>query len=87
MGSRTGLRMELHGEKRKFPMGNTLEGKVIEVHVGDLHIPWKGIGVNTETMVLGGDSYLSRSEILHRMVPSMMAELELEGFLPPTPGQ
>src|SRR6185295_5860414 len=42
-------------------------------------------GIDGEAVVLAGDSHPARRQIAHRLVPAMVAELELEG--PPAEGE
>ena len=59
-------------------MPNSLTTPVIEIHMG--HLKAAGEIVQRVIVVLAGDLYGSRFQILHRMIASVMTELQASAF-------
>src|SRR5262249_31290197 len=54
------------------------KGLVVEIDVADLDVLRKGLGVDSEPMILRGDLDLAALLVSDRMVRAVVAELELE---------
>ncbi len=69
--------MILYGEHRQFAMTRSLDGAVIQVHVGDFEIDAPGIVCRVsndgESMVLRRDQHLPRVQVPYRMIPAAVA--------------
>ena len=62
-------------------MGQSLQSLIIQVDVAQLNIlTLKGFHVHTKTMVLRSDLHSSCLEVLHRLIRTPVAELELESL-------
>jgi hypothetical protein len=69
-------------EDRRFLVPQPLDGLVVEVDMGHFDICRQRLGIDGETVVLRSDVHFPGAQILHRLVPTAMAELELEGLRP-----
>src|SRR6266404_5633895 len=76
------LGVVLHREGRPAAHDEPLAGPVVEVDVRDLRLPPQRLHVHRKPVVLRRDLHLPRREVLHRLIPAVVAELELER-LPP----
>ena len=75
------FRVVLHAEQRQVAVAQALERRVIEVHVRELDFGLRQrIGINGEIVVMRRDLDLARVQLLHRMIATVMPELELERF-------
>src|SRR3989338_5057056 len=74
--------MILDGEDRQFPVRQAFNRVVIQIQMRHLGCPHQRVGVEGEAVVLGGYLHFARCEIHHRLIPSMMAELELIALSP-----
>ena len=75
-----GLRMILHTENRFGLMAQPLDSLIVQVDPIHSHIRGKGFRVYSEAMVLRGDLHLARLQVLHRLIPAPMAELQFKGL-------
>src|SRR6266568_3625316 len=74
------LRVILDAEERQRLVPQALERLVVQVHVGERDCArLERIRIDRETVVLRRDFDLLRFQIQHRMVPAVMAELQLVG--------
>src|SRR5947208_1523424 len=76
---RVGLGVVLDGEDRHLPMGHPFHGAVVQVHVGDLEFRLRqGRRIDGKAVVLRGDVDPAGAEVLHRLIPAAVPELQLE---------
>ncbi len=62
-------------------MTHSFVGVVVEIDVRDFDVAGgQRFGIDTETVILGGDFHFLRKQILYRMIRTVMAELQFEGF-------
>ena len=81
-----GFGMILDGEDGKVLMPHSFDRPVIEVHLCDFDlIGIERFGIDTESMVLGGDHYPAGLEVFDRLIGSPMAKFQFE--CPSTKGQ
>ena len=79
VGAGRSLGMILHGEGRYAAMSHTLQGLIVQIHVCQFNLACiQRIRIYCKTMVLGCDFNPVRKEVLDRLIPSPMAEFELE---------
>src|SRR6266404_3147162 len=71
------LGVVLHRERRLPFHRKPLAGAVVQVDVRDLRLPTQRLHVDREPVVLRRDLHLPRRQVLHRLIPAMVAELEL----------
>ncbi len=72
-----GLRVELDAVNRLVFQPDALQRTVIQAQVSHLDlVRVERFGYNHVIVILGGDIYLLRAQILHRMIAAMMSELE-----------
>src|SRR5436190_23933244 len=84
VGAGSGLRMVLDGKNRVFPVLDPLHGAVVEVLMGD----FEGLGArnaagfssHSKPAVLRGETFLSRREIAHGVVPTPVPVREFDRF-------
>ena len=69
----------LHAEHRQIGVGQPFEGAVVEVHVRHVGGEVQRGVIDAKVVVLTGDHDAARSQILHGMVATVMAERQLEG--------
>src|SRR3990170_2370039 len=79
-GAGGGLGVVLDGEDGQVSMGKALHGAVVEVYLAHLQLPFKAVAVQGVAVVLGGDKYPPRFQVLYRVVGPPVAELQLEGL-------
>ena len=84
MGARTGLGVVLDAEGGRTVDGQTLEGAVVEAHVGLGHVRHRS-GFHREVVVLAGDLDAPGGSAANRHIATVVAEAHLEG--PPAQGQ
>ena len=81
-----GFRMILHREDRKFFVANAFHGSVVQIDVGDFEIRRSrdggSVAPERETVVLGGDKYLTSRNIADRVVPTAVSIGEFDGLAP-----
>lgn len=79
---RTGgsFRVVLDAEDRERFVSETRNGIIVEVDVGDFQIIGKGIRIDGEAVVLGGDGDGFGLEVLDRVVCAAVTEFEFESF-------
>src|SRR5213595_2082193 len=74
------LRVILHAEEWQRFVAQAFERLVVQVHVGERDFArLERIRIDSETVVLRRDFHLLRFQIQHRMVPAVVAELQLVG--------
>src|SRR6266480_6113170 len=73
-----GFRVVLDTENRQLAMPHAFHGSVIQIDVRDLHLFRERFGIDGEAVVLRRDRNLSAPQILDRLVPAAMSELQLE---------
>ncbi len=78
VGAGRGLGVELHAHDGKLQGAQALEGAVVEVHVGGLHVR-HALDVHAEAVVLGADLDVAVELVQHRVVAAVVPELELAG--------
>ena len=71
--------MVLHAEGARIDVADPLARAVVEMHVRDFAFAGERIAIDTEAVVLGGHFDASRREILHGLIETSMAELQLVG--------
>jgi hypothetical protein len=72
-----GLRVELDAVNRLVFQAHTLQRTVIQAQVGHFDlVRVERFRHNHVIVILGGNVNLLRAQILHRMIPAMMSELE-----------
>src|SRR3972149_5602298 len=81
-GPGTALRMVLNGENRQLAMGHPFDRPIVQVHVGHLELVREGLRLDRESVILGRDVDPAGTEVLHRLVPPAVTELQLEGARP-----
>jgi hypothetical protein len=70
----------LDAESGQLPAADTLKGAVVQINVSKLDcLSFERLGVNAETVVLGGYFNLAGFEILDRVIRSVVAELQFVG--------
>src|SRR6185295_12418905 len=77
--TRRRLRMVLHRVHRLAGDRKALDRAVVQVYLGDGAGGRQRIRIDGEAVVLAGDGDATRGDVAHRLVPAMVAELELEG--------
>eukprot|EP00215_Chloropicon_roscoffensis_P010315 CAMPEP_0196642264 /NCGR_PEP_ID=MMETSP1085-20130531/4497_1 /TAXON_ID=41879 ORGANISM="Pycnococcus sp, Strain CCMP1998" /NCGR_SAMPLE_ID=MMETSP1085 /ASSEMBLY_ACC=CAM_ASM_000807 /LENGTH=549 /DNA_ID=CAMNT_0041971601 /DNA_START=92 /DNA_END=1743 /DNA_ORIENTATION=+ len=77
--ARAGLRVVLDCQDVQLLGDHAGDCAVVEVDVGDLHAVREGSGVHCKVVVLGADLDGIGQGVLDRVVPAVVAELELEG--------
>ena len=76
VGAGRGFRMVLHAEKRQLLVAKAFVGVVVQIDVCNLDVfGGEGVGIHSESMILGGDFHLFGEEILNGMIRAMMTEL------------
>ena len=78
--ARRRLGVILHAEHRLGLVAQPLDGAVVEVDVGDLHVRRQRRRIDGEAVVLRGDLDLAGLELLDRVVGAAVAELQLVGL-------
>ena len=76
---RPGFGMMLDRKNGQINMLHALFGPVIEVPVGKAHLPVEAFYIDAIIMVLRSNLHTACYKVLHRMVSSVMAELEFVG--------
>jgi hypothetical protein len=75
------LGMVLNAEERQFFVAHAFVGVVVEIKVRDFDVAGRQrIGIDAETVILGGDFDFLGQQVLHRVIGTMMAELKFERF-------
>ena len=80
MGAGGGFGMVLNAENRFFLVAKTFDGLVVEVYSIDNNVGGQRFGVNSETVVLGGDFDFAGFQIFDRLVAAAMTKFEFERF-------
>ena len=71
-----GFRMILDAKERLAPMPEAFKSLVVQVEVGEFHFArGKGIRIDTEAVILGGDFHPVAELVQNRMVAAAMPEL------------
>ena len=79
--TRRGFRVVLHAEDGVIPEAETFERLVVQIHMGNLNVTGgQRIRIDAKPMILRRNFHLVRQQILHRMIGSVVAKLELECF-------
>jgi hypothetical protein len=69
--------MELHTEDRFVFHPQTFDGMIVQAFVSDFHFIFVQVAFgNAVVMILRGDEHFPARQVLDRMVPTMMTELE-----------
>ena len=80
VGAGGGFGVVLHAEERQRAVAQTLEGLVVQVHVGQLDfIGVDRVGIDGEVVVVGRDLHLAGGVVFDRVVAAVVAEFELVG--------
>src|SRR5262252_7013823 len=80
MRTRRGFWVVLHAEQRQVSVPHTFECLVVQVDVGQFDLAFRQrVGIDGEVVIVRSDLYLAREQLLHRMVSTVMSELEFEG--------
>ena len=79
MRTRCRLGVVLHREDRAILDCEALDRAVVQIDRGHPAGRRQALGVEREAVVLAGDRDSASEIVTHRLVPAMMAELELEG--------
>src|SRR5579862_9881481 len=78
MRTRGSLRMILYAEQRQIPMPQAFQRRVIQIHVRELDFTLRQrIRVDREIVIVRRDLNLSRLQLLNRMIPAVVPELQL----------
>src|SRR5271165_3184904 len=76
-----GFRVILHAEQRQIAVAQAFERVVVQIDVGEFDFAVRErIGVDGEVVIVCRDLDLPRLQLLYRMIPAMVAELQLESF-------
>ena len=79
MRPRTRLRMPLKTERGFVGARKTLQAAIEQAHMRDAAIRGQGFRIHCKTVILAGDHYAARIQVLHRVVRAMMTEFHLDG--------
>ncbi len=78
MRTRRRFRMILHAEQRQIPMPQTFERLVVQIDVRQFDFTLRQrVRIDCEIMVVRRDLDLPRLQLLHRMIPAVVSELQL----------
>src|SRR5580700_8768553 len=81
MRPRRGLRVILHAEQRQVPVPQAFESRVVQVDVRQLNFTFRQrIRIDREVVVMRCDLDLTALQLLYRMIPTVVAKLQLESF-------
>ena len=73
--------MILHAEQRQRFVAHAFVGVIVQIDVGDFDFArGQRFRVHAETVILGSDFDLFGEQVFHRMIRTVMAELQLESF-------
>ena len=76
-----GFGVELHAEDGPMKHSHPFQGLVVQAAMGKFNQAWiEAFGYNSIIMVLSGDQYFSGAQVLNRMIPAMVTELEALGL-------
>src|ERR1700716_3913670 len=76
-----GFRVILDGEQRQIPVSHSFQSRVIQIHVREFDFTVRQrVRIDGKIMVVRRDFNLASGQLLHWMVPAMMAKLQLEGL-------
>src|SRR5580692_7688570 len=76
-----GLRVILHAEQRQVPVPQAFESRVVQVDVRQLNFTFRQrIRIDREVVVMRCDLDLTALQLLYRMIPTVVAKLQLESF-------
>src|SRR6266853_6418140 len=78
--ARRSFRVILHAKHRFGFVAQALDGLVVKVDALHCNVHRQRLGVHCESVVLRGNLYSSRAEVLDRLIAAAMAEFELEGL-------
>lgn len=68
-------------------MPQPFHGMVIQIEMGYLNLITQRVHIHHKAMVLRGDFHLTRDEIFHGMIGTMVAELQLVSLPPQSQSQ
>src|SRR5258707_12541020 len=81
MGPGAGFRMILDGEHGKVAVPQSFKSRVIRFDVRELDFTVRQrVWIDGKIMVVRRGFNIARGQLLHGMVPAMMAKLQLEGL-------
>jgi len=81
-----GLWVILHGKDGQVLMPHPFQGLIVEVPLSEFDfIRIERVGIDTESMVLGGDHHPTGPDVFDGLIGPAMAEFQFEG--PPPQGQ
>src|SRR5437867_3387477 len=72
------LRMVLDAEDGLFGVAHPFDGLIIQVNAIHLQIAWQRFWINGKAVILRSDFDFAALQILHRLIRSAMAKLQLE---------
>jgi hypothetical protein len=71
----------LHAKERQILMPQTFQRLVVQINVSQFHFAIRQrIRINCKVVVVRGDFDLPRLQLLHGMIPAVMAKFQLESF-------
>ena len=77
----SGFGVVLHTEQRQSLVAQAFERVVVQVHMRQLNfVGVDRLGIDGEVVVVCGDFDLSRTQLLHGMIATVVAELQLESL-------
>src|SRR5713101_1492862 len=81
VGAGAGFGVILHAEERVRFVAHAFIGLIVQVYVRDFYIFGRErIRIHAKTVILRGDFYLLGEQIFYRVIGTVMAEFQLEGF-------
>jgi len=76
-----GFRVILDAEQRQVPVPQSFQSRVIQIYVREFDLTvWQRVWIDGKIMVVRRDFNLASGQLLHGMVPAMMAKLQFEGL-------
>ncbi len=75
-----GLGMILHAENGMIAMPHSLDGLVVQINVCDFHVRRQRVRIDGEAVILRRDRDAPGRQVLHRLVATVMPELQFESF-------
>ena len=80
--------MILDGEDWKSSVFHPLQSLIVQVDLGEFDLfRVKGLRIDAESVILGGDGDLSSSQIFDRLIRPSMTEFQLKCFSPESEAQ
>ena len=76
--------MKLDRADRQARVDESLDGSIVQIPMTDHEsaIPRQAVAVDLKFVVLGGDGHPTGAQVHHRVVPTVVAELETRGAGP-----